>query len=148
MAPRPSAVRQRSCERCLRCGLAGVLVCVLVALLPQAQAQAATFFRSASSNQNGAGASSLAINVPAGVVAGDVMIATVDADGGGSIAVPAGWSATGLFNAITEGYRDGSRRRSVGCAHTPALRNPPRAFNRPRSKRGCNPAARDRSRPR
>jgi hypothetical protein len=102
MTPRPSAVRQRPCERCLRCGLAGVLVCVLVALLPQAQAQAATFFRSASSNQNGAGASSLAINVPAGVVAGDVMIATIDADGGGAIAVPSGWSATGLYNGVSQ----------------------------------------------
>ena len=101
MAPRASAPGQRPREQCLRRGLAGVLVCVLVVLLAPAQAQAASFFRSATSNQNGAGSSSLTINVPAGVVAGDVMIATIDADGAGSIAVPSGWSATGLYNGVS-----------------------------------------------
>jgi hypothetical protein len=77
-------------------------VCVLAVLLPPAQAHAASFFRSATSNQNGAGSTSLAINVPSGVVPGDVMIATIDADGAGSIAVPAGWSATGLYNGVSQ----------------------------------------------
>ena len=84
--------------RCLAWGL----VWVAALLLSSAHAQAATFFRSASSNQNGAGAATLALNVPSGVVAGDVMIATVDADGTGSIAVPSGWSATGLYNAVSQ----------------------------------------------
>jgi hypothetical protein len=84
--------------RCLAWGLA----CVTALLLLSEQAQAASFFRSASSNQNGAGTASLALNVPSGVVAGDVMIATVDADGAGSIAVPSGWSATGLFNNTSQ----------------------------------------------
>jgi hypothetical protein len=82
--------------------LSVVVVSALVVLFAPAQAQAATFFRSAASNQNGAGATSLAVNVPSGVQAGDVMIATVDADGAGSIAVPSGWSATGLYNAVSQ----------------------------------------------
>src|SRR5437868_714039 len=102
MAQRTSAAVQRPRERRLCCGLAGVLGCVLAVLFAPAQAQAATFFRSAASNQNGAGSASLSINVPSGVVAGDVMIATVDADGFSSIAVPSGWSATGLFNNFSQ----------------------------------------------
>jgi hypothetical protein len=101
MAPRTSAFGQRPRGQFLGFGLTGVLVCVLAVLLPPAQAQAATFFRSASSAQNGTGSTSLTINKPAGVVAGDVMIATVGANGNTSVAVPSGWSATGLFNAAS-----------------------------------------------
>jgi hypothetical protein len=81
--------------------LAWGLVCVSALLLSSAQAQAASFFRSSSSNQNGAGATSLSVNKPAGVVAGDVMVAAIAADGNASIAVPSGWSATGLYNAAS-----------------------------------------------
>src|SRR3954469_1877884 len=75
------------------------LVCVSSLLLWSAPAGAANFFRSASSNQNGAGSTSLAINKPAGVVAGDVMIAAVGANGNTAITAPAGWSSVGLYDA-------------------------------------------------
>jgi hypothetical protein len=39
--------------------------------------------------------------VPAGVVAGDVLIATVDAEGSAGFTVPSGWSSTGLFSGAT-----------------------------------------------
>src|SRR3954471_596162 len=81
-----------------RC-LAWWLVCVTALLVSSAQAQASTFFRSASSNQNGAGSTSLTINKPAGVVAGDVMVAAVGANGNTPITPPSGWSSTGLYNA-------------------------------------------------
>jgi hypothetical protein len=81
--------------RCLGWGIA----CFTALLLSSAQAQAASFFRSASSNQNGAGSTSLTINKPAGVVAGDVMVAAVGANGNTGITAPAGWSSTGLYNA-------------------------------------------------
>src|SRR3954451_12371689 len=81
-----------------RCTVLG-LVCVTALMLSSTQAQAASFFRSASANQNGAGSTSLTINKPAGVVAGDVMIAAVGANGNTSITAPAGWSSTGLYNA-------------------------------------------------
>jgi hypothetical protein len=77
------------------------LVCLTALLLSSVPAQAATFFRSASSAQNGTGSATLTINKPAGAVAGDVMIATIDADGAGTIAIPSGWSATGLYNGVS-----------------------------------------------
>jgi hypothetical protein len=73
----------------------------LVLLLACAQARAATYFRSASTAQTGSGATSIALNVPAGVVAGDVMIASIAAEGSGSFTPPSGWSSTGLFAGAT-----------------------------------------------
>src|SRR4051794_3691332 len=102
MAPIASATGQLPRRRHFGRGLACGLVCATALLLSSPQAEAATFFRSASSNENGAGSASLALNVPSGVVAGDVMVATIDADGAGSIAVPSGWSATGLFNGVSQ----------------------------------------------
>src|SRR4051812_7446283 len=80
-------------------GLTFGLACVTALLLSSAQAEAASFFRSASSNQNAAGSTSLAITKPAGVVAGDVMIAAVGANGNTAITAPAGWSSVGLYDA-------------------------------------------------
>jgi hypothetical protein len=75
-----------------------VIVCLLALPLACVDAQAATYFRSAATAQTGSGESSIVVKVPAGVVAGDVMIATIDAEGGGSYTVPGGWSSTGLFS--------------------------------------------------
>src|SRR6266705_2249894 len=72
-APRAAAAGPGRRERHLGRDLAWGLVCVTALLLPSAPAQAATFFRSATTAQNGNGSTSLAISVPAGVVAGDVM---------------------------------------------------------------------------
>jgi hypothetical protein len=69
------------------------------------RASAKTYFRSAATAQTGSGASSLVISVPSGVVAGDVMIAAVDAEGSTAITPPGGWSSTGLFAGTTNyGY--------------------------------------------
>jgi hypothetical protein len=73
----------------------------MVVLLACAQAQAATYFRSASTAQTGSGATSITLNLPSGVVAGDVMIASISAEGSASFTVPSGWSSTGLFSGIT-----------------------------------------------
>ncbi|MEY2569013.1 MAG: hypothetical protein QOE35_3542 [Actinomycetota bacterium] len=61
-------------------------------------------FRSASSATNGAGASSLALQTPTGVAAGDVMIAQVAAGGGSNttITAPAGWTAVDTKNNGTK----------------------------------------------
>jgi hypothetical protein len=72
-----------------------------VLLLAAPEAHALTYFRNAATAQTGSGASSLAISVPAGVVAGDVMIAAVDAEGSGTITPPSGWSSTNLFSGTT-----------------------------------------------
>jgi hypothetical protein len=77
------------------------IACALVLLFACAQARATTYFRSASTAQTGSGATSIALNVPSGVVAGDVMIASIAAEGSGSYTVPSGWSSTGLFSGVT-----------------------------------------------
>jgi hypothetical protein len=77
---------------------AGLLVLLLFA---SAQAGATIYFRSAETAQTGSGATSIAVNVPAGVVAGDVMIASIDAEGTGSFTAPSGWSSAGLFSGTT-----------------------------------------------
>ncbi len=71
--------------------------CLSAALLAPPDAHALTYFRSAATAQTGSGASSISVGVPAGVVAGDVMIAAIDAEGSGTITAPSGWSSTGLF---------------------------------------------------
>jgi len=80
--------------------------CLAVFMLVGARAEALTYFRSAATAQTGSGATSIAVNVPSGVVAGDVMIAVIDAEGSGTLTPPSGWSSTGLFAGTREfGYR-------------------------------------------
>jgi hypothetical protein len=99
-APCASAAAQPSRRRRLGRGLAWLSVGATALALCAAQARAATFFRSGATSQDGSGSSSLAINVPAGVVAGDVMLATVDAETGSGFTAPSCgcWSSTGLYN--------------------------------------------------
>jgi hypothetical protein len=66
-----------------------------------AQARATIYFRSAETAQTGSGATSIVVTRPAGVVSGDVMIASIDAEGSGSFTVPTGWSSTGLFSGTS-----------------------------------------------
>jgi hypothetical protein len=101
MAPSTSAAGQRPRGRHFGRGLACGLACVTALSLSSAPAQAATFFRSSTTAENVNGATSLSINVPAGVVAGDVMLATVDAEGAAAYTVPSGWSATGLYDGTS-----------------------------------------------
>jgi hypothetical protein len=76
---------------------ASLLVLLFLLLLGSARAQAAVYFRSTASAQTGSGASSVTVNLPTGTVAGDVMIATVNVEGGTGLTAPAGWSSTGLY---------------------------------------------------
>ncbi len=74
-------------------GVAGALIALV---LTSGAAQAAvSFVAAASSNSGGSGSSSLDVAVPAGVVAGDVLIAQVAVRGGsGNSIIPgAGWTA-------------------------------------------------------
>src|SRR5689334_5829093 len=96
LAPVELAGRPRASGACTL-AIAGLLVL----LLAPARAQATIYFRSAETAQTGSGATSIAVNRPAGVVAGDVMIASIDAEGSASFTVPSGWSSTGLFSSTT-----------------------------------------------
>jgi hypothetical protein len=74
------------------------LACALVSGVGATRADATEYFRSASTGQTGSGATSIAINAPAGLVSGDVMLASIDAEGGGTITAPTGWSSTNLVS--------------------------------------------------
>jgi hypothetical protein len=95
LAERASASREHSAS-------ALAIACLLASLLACAPASAAIYFRSGATNQTGSGATSIAVNVPAGVVAGDVMIASIAAEGGGNFTAPSGWSSTNLFAGATK----------------------------------------------
>jgi len=92
---------QRAAGSRTRCGSALAIAWLTILLIACAHADAAIYFRSAETAQTGSGATSIAINRPAGVVAGDVMIASITAEGSGSFTVPSGWSSTGLFSGAT-----------------------------------------------
>jgi len=95
LADRAGASRKRS-------ALALATACLTTLLIECSQAHAAIYFRSGATNQTGSGATSIAVNVPAGVVAGDVMIASIAAEGGGNFSAPSGWSSTNLFAGATK----------------------------------------------
>ena len=82
--------------------LGGSLLGSLLLLLACENAAATIYFRSVATAQTGSGATSIAVSVPAGVVAGDVMIATIAAEGGGNFTAPSGWSTTNLFAGATK----------------------------------------------
>jgi hypothetical protein len=81
-----------------RIARATALACALASGVGATQAGATEYFRSASTAQTGSGATSIAINAPAGLVSGDVMLATVDAEGNSTITPPTGWSSTNLYS--------------------------------------------------
>ena len=85
-----------------RCASALAVAWLTTLLIACADAHAAIYFRSAATAETGSGATSVAVNVPAGVVAGDVMIASIAAEGGGNFTAPSGWSATNLFAGATK----------------------------------------------
>jgi hypothetical protein len=88
---------KRSARRFLIAVGAGVTL--WLAFLP-ASAQAAIALLAAESGQNAAGATTLAIAKPTGVLEGDVMIATVAAKEAGAVTAPSGW--TTILN-LTQG---------------------------------------------
>jgi hypothetical protein len=95
LAQRPGGSRKRSAA-------ALAIAWLTILLIACAHAHAAIYFRSGATAQTGSGATSIAVNVPAGVVAGDVMIASIAAEGGGNFTAPSGWSSTNLFAGATK----------------------------------------------
>src|SRR6202022_337123 len=95
----------RPAHRWIALVFAGVLLTAVLALFAGApRADAAIAFRSASSAETGAGAATITVPVPAGTVAGDVMLATVDAEGSTAITAPAGWTVV-VDAASSMGWR-------------------------------------------
>src|SRR5512135_373850 len=81
--------------------LLGVLLLWAALLFPATAG--ATIFYVASTSANGASVSSLAINVPTGVAAYDVMVASISVSGGTgtTITPPAGWTLVSRVDSTT-----------------------------------------------
>jgi hypothetical protein len=72
---------------------ASALLVTLAVAVFASPAHAATYFRGETTNQNGSGgATTLAINVPSGTIAGDVMVATITSANTTAPATPSGWA--------------------------------------------------------
>ncbi len=89
-------VRQPGGERggglCLRLAAATVVALAVPLTIIPGTAQAAIGFVAASSANNGSGAKTLVIDVPAGTVQGNVMMATVTVTGTTAPTAPSGWT--------------------------------------------------------
>ena len=83
-----------------RLGIYTVVATVILGLIISLPARAAISYRSATTANNGAGASSLDLSTPAGVQADDVLIAVVGVRGGAgtTITTPSGWSLINSTN--------------------------------------------------
>jgi hypothetical protein len=75
-----------------RLGLTVTAALTLPSALAPGVASGAIGFVAASSANNGAGATTLVINKPTGVVEGNLMVATVTAAGTGTVTAPSGWT--------------------------------------------------------
>jgi hypothetical protein len=87
---RSRSALERSARRLL---IATVVSVALWLTLVPGSAQAAITFVAPASAQNAAGATTLAIPKPTGVLEGDVMVATVTAKETGTVTAPSGWTA-------------------------------------------------------
>ncbi len=79
--------------------IAGVIVSLVVVALPQ-KAQAAISLRGATSANNGGGATTLVLNTPSGVVSGDTLLISADAQWQANISMysPPGWNTFGAVS--------------------------------------------------
>jgi hypothetical protein len=70
-----------------------IALAVAISFLSAGAADAAIYYRTSTSTQNGAGSTSVAMTVPSGVAVGDLLVSSVNASGTGVITAPAGWTA-------------------------------------------------------
>lgn len=92
LAPAPHT-EAASPWRTVRYALAVTALSALILALTSGQAYGAIVLDGASSANNAAGSTSLAITKPTGVTQGDVMVAAITASGTGTITAPSGWTA-------------------------------------------------------
>ncbi|MEA2439258.1 MAG: trimeric autotransporter adhesin [Thermoleophilaceae bacterium] len=103
---------------------ASALIALAVALiyLSAGPADAAIYYRTATSTENGAGSASIVMTVPSGVAAGDLLVSSVNAGGTGAITAPAGWtsivSGAGTGHYGTLHYRVATAADVAGASYT------------------------------
>src|SRR3954471_24473742 len=100
---------------------ASALIVALI-LLTAGDSEAAIYFRTSTSVENGSGSTSIAMTVPSGVAAGDLLISSVNAGGTGVITAPAGWTSlvtgagTGHYGTLH--YRVATAADVAGASYT------------------------------
>ncbi|MFN2616081.1 MAG: WxL domain-containing protein [Thermoleophilaceae bacterium] len=106
------------------CASAVLLAVLLALLLPAPAGAVATIYaRPASSDQTGAGASSLTLDAPAGTAVGDTMVMDVDAEGTAAVSPPSGWTTAvypaaafaGIYSFV---YLRTATASDVGASYT------------------------------
>ena len=102
-----SVTAQGPRERYLRRSLVMLSACIAVLALSAAPAQAAIFFRSASS-VTPTSASSITLNAPTGTSVGDFMFLDIDTNGGStSFSRPTGWTSVFAGTNYSGGFLGG-----------------------------------------
>ena len=102
-----SVTAQGPRERYLRRSLVMLSACIAVLALSAAPAQAAIFFRSASS-VTPTSASSITLNAPSGTSVGDFMFLDIDTNGGStSFSRPTGWTSVFAGTNYSGGFLGG-----------------------------------------
>ncbi len=101
---------------------ASIALLLALLLLSAAHADAAIYFRKATSTETGNGAATVVLNVPSGVAAGDFLIADVAAAGTSTVTPPAGWTALfdgagyATYNSVM--YRVATAADVAGASYT------------------------------
>jgi hypothetical protein len=115
---------------------ASALLALLVALAfaSTERADAAIYFRSATTVENVNGSASIALSAPSGTAVGDLLVADVDAAGTGAITAPAGWTSlftgAGFTTYSAFHYRVATAADVAGASYTWTLGSSRKAVGR------------------
>jgi hypothetical protein len=71
---------------------ASLAIAVALTLMADSRADAAIYYRTSTTTQNGSGSTTIVMTVPSGVAAGDLLISAVNASGTAAITAPGGWT--------------------------------------------------------
>jgi hypothetical protein len=99
-----------------------IALAVAILLLSAGAADAAIYYRTSTTVENGSGSTSIAMTVPSGVASGDLLVSSVNAGGTGAITAPAGWtsivSGAGTGHYGTLHYRVATAADVAGASYT------------------------------
>jgi hypothetical protein len=122
-----------------------VALALALTLATAERADAAIYYRTGTSAENGNGSASIAMTVPSGVAVGDLLIADVDASGTGAITAPAGWTSifagAGFTTYSTVHYRVATAADVAGASYTWTLGSTREATGRMMSYVGADATA-------
>src|SRR3954471_20109742 len=125
--------RARACPRRMRppsTASASLAVAFALLLVTVGPAHANIYYRAGTSTENVGGSTSISMTVPSGVVAGDLLMADVDAVGTSTITPPSGWNSifvgAGFATYSTVHYRVANAADAAGASYSWNLGATPR----------------------